>query len=198
MFWKTGPIVDSFLIPTGYERMLPPGVQLTVRARRRVLAQRGRGRVLDLGGADSHRSLWDRPGVSDVELVEGRVERRLDDLVDAGARFDTVFSVFRLITTIDLDAALQQVRRLLDDDGVVLFLEPGARPGSARTRRALSPSVTMATGWRVDRDIPTALRQAKLSITDLERHHTNTMHWWLRTLVEGSAHRALELTRPLS
>lgn len=177
--------------------MLPPGVQLTVRARRRVLTHRGRGRVLDLGGADSHRSLWDRPGISHVELVEGRVERRLAELVDAAARFDTVLSVFRLITTIDLDAALQQVGRLLDDDGIVLFLEPGARPGSARrTRRALSPGVTMATGWRVDRDIPAALRRAKLSITEIERHRPNTMHWWLRTLVEGSAHHALDLTRP--
>ena len=177
--------------------MLPPGVQMTVRARRRVLAQRAHGRVLDLGGADSHRSLWNRPGVSDVVPLDwtaaGSIRDRLAGLADAGERFDTVFSVFRLIAVPEVDGLLHQVGRVLDDDGEVLFLEPSRRRAPARhARRVVVPGVAVATGWHVERDIPAALRRARLSVTDLERHRISTVHWWLRSIVEGSAHHALE------
>lgn len=177
--------------------MLPPGVQLLVRSRRRVLAGRARGRVLDLGGADSHASLWashTRTGDEDRDTVRLGVdfEPQLARLVDAGEQFDTVFSAFRLVAVGDLDATLDRLSGLLRADGQLLFLEPARRTGSTgRAQRLAAPGLTVTTGWRIDRDIPAALRAAALSVTDLERHRSGTVQWWLRRIVEGVAHHAL-------
>lgn len=170
--------------------MLPPSVQLTVRSRRRVLATRAKGRILDLGGASSHASLWsDPPG---LVRLGATFERELDSLAGSGTQFDTIFSAFRLVSTVDLYAALDRLRSLLHPGGHLLFLEPARRTGPAgRAQRLVTPGITMATGWRVDRDIPAALRGAGLSVTDLERHRTNTVQWWLRSILEGVAHPAL-------
>ena len=182
------------MIPTGYERTLPPGVQLTVRARRRAMARRARGVVLDLGGADAHASLWPSvAAVTEVVPVDGPVERRLAALAGEGRRFDTIFSVFRLAAAGDLPRTLALVKDLLADEGMVLFLEPGRRTGvSGRAQRWVAPSVAVTTGWWVDRDIPVELRRAGLSVIDIERHRTGTLQWWLRSLVEGTAHHALD------
>jgi SAM-dependent methyltransferase len=179
------------IIPTGYERTLPPEAQLLVRARRRLLLARASGRVLDLGGADAHRARWADAGDRAV-VLDGAADARLDRLVADGERFDTVVSVFQLTASPDLDARLDQVGALLGDEGRLLFLEPGrlVRAGG-RVQRLASPAVAAVTGWRVDRDIPGSLRQAGLSVTDLERHRVRTLQWWLRQVVEGTAHRAL-------
>lgn len=174
-------------------------MQLLVRSRRRVLAGRARGRVLDLGGAESHASLWashPSTGIDDRDAVrlDAAFEQQLASLVDAGEQFDTVFSAFRLVAVTDLDTTLDQLRRLLRADGRLLFMEPAGRAGTTgRAQRAATPGITLATGWRIDRDIPAALRRASLSVTDLERHRTNTIQWWLRRVVEGVAHHALPL-----
>ena len=184
--------MDSYLIPTGYERLLPPSVQLTVRARRRALAERARGRILDLGGAESHAALWGRSHTDGPVRLAGTFEADLERLVDEGAQFDTVFSVFRLVAATDLDATLHRLGRLLHPDGRLLFLEPARRTGSSgRAQRLAAPGIAAATGWRTDRDIPSSLRSAALSVTDLERHRTNTVQWWLRCVLEGVAHHAL-------
>lgn len=177
--------------------MLPPGVQLLVRSRRRVLAGRARGRVLDLGGAESHASLWAShaptgPDDRDAVRLDAGFEQQLAVLVEAGEQFDTVFSAFRLVAVTDLDTTLDRLRRLLRADGRLLFLEPARRTGTTgRAQRLAAPGITMATGWRIDRNIPAALRAASLSVTDLERHRTHTIQWWLRRIVEGVAHHAL-------
>lgn len=171
--------------------MLPPGVQLTVRSRRRLLAQRAHGRVLDLGGAESHSSLWNRPAITEVASLDGPDSVDLDSLVAGGERFDTIFSVFFLVGIADFPRRLADVRQLLTDDGRLLFLEPGSTGALRRTRRLAAPSVKMATGWNIDRDVVPALRTGGLSVIDLERHRSMTVQWWLRTLVEGAAHRSL-------
>lgn len=175
--------------------MLPPNVQVAVRSRRRALARRARGAVLDLGGAESHGALWPDLGVTDVVVTADAASdpgRELSALADSGARFDTVFSVFRMAAVADLDELLDRVRHVLTDDGRLLFLEPARRGGSlGPVQRLLAPGITLATGWRVDRDIPATLRAAGLSVTDIERHRTSTVQWWLRSLIEGAAHRAL-------
>lgn len=177
--------------------MLPPGVQLLVRSRRRVLAGRARGRVLDLGGAESHASLWANheprsPEDRTAVRLGATFEQELAGLVETDEQFDTVFSAFRLVAVADLDAALARLRRLLHPDGQLLFLEPARRAGTTgRAQRLAAPGITMATGWRVGRDIPAALRTASLSVTDLDRHRIKTVQWWLRRVVEGVAHHAL-------
>lgn len=186
-------ITDRHLIPTGYERALPPGVQLIVRNRRRGLAAQGTGRVLDLGGAESHASLWDHnAAVGDVVSVAGSADPALATLCRSQQRFDTVFSVFQLVAAPDLAATLARIHRLLSDDGRVLFIEPGRLSGAVgRAQRLVAPAVSLATGWHVDRDVPMSLRRAGLSVTDLERHRTGTTQWWLRSVIEGTAHHAL-------
>lgn len=181
------------IIPTGYERTLPPDAQLLARARRRALVRRAGGRVLDLGGADTHRSLWaHRPGGAEAVVLDGGDDPRLVELVAAGERFDTVLSVFQLSASGDVPALLDRVRDLLGAEGRLLFLEPSRIPGRTwGLQRIAAPGVAAMTGWRADHDVPMALRRAGLSVTDLERHRVPTLRPWLRQLVEGRAHRAL-------
>ena len=191
-------MADIGIIPTGYERTLPPELQLLVRARRRAVARRATGRVLDLGGADSHAALWDdRGGVDDAVVLDGIGDVRLPALARSGERFDTVLSVFQLASADDLPAALRRIASVLADDGRLRFLEPGRLVGvGGRLQSLVAPPVGLLTGWRVDRDIPQALRDAGLSVTDIERHRVPTLQWWLRLLNEGSAHHALAPSAP--
>jgi SAM-dependent methyltransferase len=185
-------IVDTPLVPTGYERTLPPGVQATVRARRRAAAGRATGRVLDLGGSEAHRRLWRSTDV-DVTLLNGSGDPAVRRLAEEDARFDTVFSVFQLASAPDLAATLARLARVLAPGGRLLFLEPGRLAGMAgRTQRLLAPAMAATAGWRLDRDVPMAVRRAGLTITDLDRHRVATTQWWLRSLVEGTAHHALD------
>lgn len=180
------------IIPTGYERTLPPEAQLLVRARRRQLVRRARGRVLDLGGADAHHALWDQVPGPDVVVLDGAADPRLGQLAETGATFDTVVSVFQLAASADLEAQLVRLRSLVGDAGHLLFLEPGRRIGlGGRVQGAVAPGVGALTGWRVDRDVPMALRRSGLSVIELERHRVATLQPWLRQVVEGTAHRAL-------
>ncbi|MFP5322966.1 MAG: hypothetical protein ACLGIC_14140 [Acidimicrobiia bacterium] len=180
-------MVETGIIPTGYERTLPPEAQLLVRARRRHLVRRSEGRVLDLGGAEAHRGLW--AGTADVVVLDGVDDARLGEL-DGG--FDTIVSVFQLASAADLDATLRRLHDLLADDGRLRFVEPARLVGvGGRLQRAVAPGIGAFTGWRADRDIPLALRRAGLSVTDVARHRVTTLQPWLRQVVEGTAHRAL-------
>ena len=183
------------ILPTGYERTLPPEVQLLVRARRRALVAGAAGQVLDLGGADAHQGLWTTvPAVTDSTVLDGADDVRLHALARDGVAFDTVFSVFQLASASDLDATLRRIASVLTEDGCILFIEPGRLTGTAgRLQRLVAPPVGLATGWRVDRDIPMSMRTAGLSVTDLERHRIPTIQWWVRVITEGRAHHALPL-----
>lgn len=198
LVWETSPIADLHLIPTGYERLLPPGVQLTVRTRRRALASRARGRVLDLGGADAHANLWeDHAAVDDVVSVRGAADPALIALARGDQGFDTIFSVFQLVSAPDLDATLGRLGRILAPDGRLLFIEPGRLVGvGGRSQRLVAPAVGLASKWHVERDIPVALRDAALSVISLDRHRVTTMQWWLSRIIEGVAHHAAPIARP--
>lgn len=175
------------IIPTGYERTLPPEAQLLVRSRRRHLVAGARGRVLDLGGADSHRALWG--GRADVEVLAKATDHAL---AGVDGPFDTIVSVFQLASSPDLPDLLARLRQLLAQDGHLLFVEPGRLPRArGRVQRLVAPAVGAVAGWRVDRDIPLELRRAGLSVTDVERHRVPTLQPWLRQVVEGRAHHAL-------
>lgn len=193
MIWETGRIPDSGIIPTGYERTLPPEAQLLVRARRRALTRTAAGRVLDLGGADTHRSLWtDAPGIDEVTVLDGVADPRLDRLAADSERFDTVISVFQLASAPQLDRTLRAVRAVLADDGRLLFVEPAAQVGFAgRLQRLVATPLGGVTGWRPDRDLPMELRAAELSVIDILRHRVPTLQPWLRQVLEGVAHHRL-------
>jgi SAM-dependent methyltransferase len=166
---------------------------MIVRARRRALARQGRGRLLDLGGADSHRNLWTGvTGVADATVLDGVGVAHLARMAAAGERFDTIFSVFQLASSPDLGETLRSVREVLAEDGRVLFLEPGSQVGlPGRLQRLVAPPLGGLTGWRADRDVPAELRAAALSVIDLRRHRVPTLQLWLRQVLEGVAHHAL-------
>ena len=189
--------VEDYLIPTGYERTLPPGVQLSVRQRRRTLARAARGRVLDLGGAESHAGLWgERHDLGEVVLLDGADDPQLASLA-RGDHFDTVFSVFQLATAPDLAATVRRVRDVLAPDGHLFFIEPARRPGmTGRLQRAMAPALALTSGWRIDRDIPVALREGGLSVVDIDRFTMPTTALWMRVGVEGRAHHAVTAHRP--
>lgn len=162
---------------------------MTVRSRRRALSGRARGRVLDLGGADSHRSLWDTvPAVTDVVRVHD-TDAALDRLIAQGATFDTVFSVFALASAVHLPALLVRLRSLLDRDGYLLFLEPTRQVGfAARLQSMAAVPVAVSLGWHPNRDITKSLREAHLSVVELRHHRCRTTQWWVRAIDEGVAH----------
>lgn len=164
-----------------------------MRARRRALTRRGRGRVLDLGGADAHRSLWSTvPAVDAVTVLDGAADPRLSGLARGAERYDTIVSVFQLAAASELASTLRRLRAVLADDGELLFLEPARMVGAAgRVQRLVGPPLGLMTGWRADRDVPMALRDAQLSVTDVTRHRVPTVQWWLRQVIEGRAHHAL-------
>jgi SAM-dependent methyltransferase len=164
-----------------------------VRARRRALVPQARGRLLDLGGAERHRSLWSGAAdVSEATVLDGAGDVRLAELASSGERFDTVVSVFQLAAAADLRGTLEAIGRVLADDGRVLFLEPGAPVRLlGRVQRLVAPPLGGLTGWRADRDIPAELRAAGLSVTDILRHRVPTLQPWLRQVLEGVAHHAL-------
>lgn len=162
---------------------------MTVRTRRRALAHGLAGRILDLGGAEAHRSLWPN---GDVTILDGVADPALLSLVDRAERFDVIVSVMQLATVADLAGTISRLGRLLTPDGQLRFLEPGRLTGTVgRAQRLAAPMVTLSTGVRLARDIPHELRKNSLSVTSLQRHRTTTAQWWLRLLVEGDAHRAL-------
>ena len=164
-----------------------------MRARRRALTRHGRGRLLDLGGADTHHNLWTgAAGVTEATVLGGVSDRRLGELACAGERFDTVVSVFQLAASAELTETLRSLRQVLAEDGRLLFLEPGAQVGLAgRVQRLVTPPLRGLTGWRPDRDIPAELRTAGLSVIDIRRHRFPTLQPWLRQVLEGVAHHAL-------
>ena len=165
-----------------------------MRARRRALVGRAQGRVLDLGGAEMHRALWERaPHVSEATVLDGVADPQLTALAEAGERYDTVVSVFQLATAPDLAATIAAVRAVLADDGLLLFVEPGSQVGlTGRLQRLVAPPLGGVTGWRADRDIPQALRAGRLSVIDIRRHRVPTVQLWLRQVLDGVAHHALE------
>jgi SAM-dependent methyltransferase len=197
--------------PTGYERALTPAAQIEVRTRRQRLVETAGGRVLDLGGAESHAGLYRRlPAgqVDDVLLLDHtafgdqRLRRRaaeqpvpvtvrrasVGELVDEGAHFDTIVSVFGLAALDNVDAGLGDLRRLLAAGGRLLFLEPVRHPGwTGVLQRAVDPWMRVSLGWSVHRDVPAALRRASFTITDIERFTMPTLFWHLRTCAQGTA-----------
>ena len=155
-----------------------------------------RGRVLDLGGADTHRTLWDRAR----EVVRRRPSWTASATPGSrrwppsGERFDTVVSVFQLAHG---PGPRRGHRR-----------DPGraGRRRPAPVRRARLPGRPHRSPPAVRR--PTARRRHRLagrtgtsrwrcgpgglSVIDIRRHRVPTLQPWLRQVLDGVAHHALE------
>jgi SAM-dependent methyltransferase len=179
--------------PSGVLRALPPVARAVLREQRRRLLQRATGRVLDLGDGTEAELLARADQVvkarSAVSALLG--EARGDE--DPAGTYDAIVSVLHLATVEDLPAELAAAGRLLAPDGQLLFLEPAREPGFGhRLRSMASPMVRLVSGWKIDRDLPLAIRSNHLIIIDIERINMPPVVWPIRTFVLGAAMRRPE------
>lgn len=186
---------------------LPVELAPALADRRRGVAGRARGRVLDLGGWQDHLASYrigaevesvtmlDRPG--DVRSGTGRadpegvtrVASAPEALVDEG-RFDSIVSLIRTPLVEDLGQLLDTLTELLADGGSLFFLEPVRRDGRLGRLLALGGSLNRAVGGlHLDRDLPADLRAHGLVVTDLTRFEVPTVSAPLRPFVEATARR---------
>ena len=159
---------------------------------REKIVPSARGRVLEVGvGSGLNLSLYDRENVEFVwglEPSEGmrrRAQERLDTapvevkwlslpgeeipLEDNSA--DTVVLTFTLCTIPDFRRALEQMRRVLKPNGLLLFCEHGAAP-DASTRKwqdRINPVwKKIAGGCNLNRPIPDCLEAAGFEVRQIE------------------------------
>ena len=168
--------------PSGYLRALTPVARAGLREQRRRLLAQAEGRVLDLGETAS--DLHGRAAVAEV------VSR--PSAIDAGDEpYDTIVSVLHLAAVDDLPRELSAIVERLRPTGKLLFLEPVRQPGlSGRAQAMVSPVVRMASGWRVDRDLPLAIRSNGLTIVSVDRITMPAVVWPVRAFVHGVARRS--------
>lgn len=193
---------------------LPIELAPALRDRRRAVAARTTGRVLDLGGWGDHLASYrlgaevdavtmlDRPG--DVRAGTGdhdpegvtRLALGLDELAAGDhpegepGRYDAIVSLIRLPLVADLDRFLTVVDTLLADDGRLHLVEPVRRAG--RLGRALVVGGRIgraAGGLHLDRDLPAEIRARGYVVTDLERFDVPTLSAPLRPFVDAVARR---------
>ncbi len=194
---------------------LPVELGPALRTRRRSVAAKATGLVLDLGGWNDHLEsyrLGDSVEVSGAhevlmlvrpgDLRTGdpggdpvgvtRVDAGFDSLVNLGVGpFDTIVSLIRTPLIADLDRLIRTVDNLLAPAGQLLVLEPVSRSGRFARSLAVSGSFMRATnGLHLDRDIPAWLRAGGMTVTDLERFEVPTVPAPLRPFVEARALRA--------
>lgn len=130
----------------------------------------------------------------------------LDQLGDAGLkRFDTIVSLARTPFVVNRERFLQTITELLADDGELLLLEPvvaakhkrrtsvaSARRPVGDSGRAVSARRAISTrfgrsvkGLNLGWDLPAAIRDLGMTITDLDRFEVRTLPPPLRPFMEA-------------
>lgn len=193
---------------------LPIELAPALAARRRSLAARTTGRVLDLGGWADHlgayrlggdggpravESVTMLDGVGDVRAGTGRddpagmtrIDADLDELAAAGhGPFDSIVSLIRLPLVENLDRFFETACGLLADGGSLYFVEPVRRSGRLGRLLAFGGAVgRVAGGLHLDRDLPAEIRNRGMVVTDLTRFEVPTLSAPFRPFVEAVARR---------
>jgi len=188
---------------------LPMELAPALAARRKSLAAKAAGRVLDVGGWSDHLSHYRfGAGVDEVVLLvrqgdlrggdssrdpEGvtRIDAGFDSLGDLGVGpFDTIVSLIRTPLISDFNRFVRTVDQLLTPEGHLLLLEPVRRQGRLGRMLKWSGSLARATGGlHLDRDVPARLRESGLTVTDLDRFEVPTLSAPLRPFIEATARR---------
>src|SRR4051812_24623802 len=189
---------DHRLFAAVYDRMTAPmEAQGFGQTRKELLAQ-ACGQVLEIGGGTGANVChYPADRVDHVAVLEpdGAMRRRLvARLADApvpvevheagihegpfatplpslAGSFDTVVSTLVLCSVPDPAAALRSVRRLLKEDGRLLFAEHVLQPGlRGHVQKAVTPAWRrFAGGCHLDRDLVHEIRAAGFFVTDADR-----------------------------
>lgn len=188
---------------------LPIELAPALAERRRSIAARATGRVLDLGGWADHLGAYRLGGgvdsvtmldrVGDVRAGTGRADpegvTRLDVGFDALAAsgsgpFDSIVSLIRLPLVENLDRFFDTAFGLLADGGCLYFVEPVRRSGRVGRLLAVGGAVGRAAGGlHLDRDLPAEIRRRGMVVTDLTRFEVPTLSAPFRPFVEAVARR---------
>jgi ubiquinone/menaquinone biosynthesis C-methylase UbiE len=163
----------------------------TVNARRTKVCQGLHGRVLEIGfgtglnldhyPAEVTEIFVVEPSESAMRLAQPReaaASAPVERIGRDGARLalpdgsvDCVLSTYTLCTIPAVDAALQEIQRVLKPEGALHFLEHGLAPTESvrRWQRRLHPVHTrLAGGCHMDRPIDDLINRAGLVIRELE------------------------------
>lgn len=193
-----------------YEPVLWWGERRGMDERRRQLLAQARGDVLEIGagtGLNAHhypdgldRLVLAEPEPNMARRLERRVRRlRLDaEVVRAPAHalpfpdatFDTVVSALVLCTVVDVDQALNEIRRVLRPGSTLLFLEHvrAEGPGLASWQDRLAGAwAFFADGCRCNRRTVDALRRHGFSIGETSAARWRGMPPIVRPIVSGRA-----------
>lgn len=180
------------LFPMVYDTIMRPLEAAGVRDQRRRIGEAARGRVLELAAGTG--AMLEHYGAEVTEVVAtevdpqmlgqatGRAERAAVPVelreVDAqtlpfeDAAFDTVVVALSLCTIPEPRAALGEARRVLRDDGQLLFVEHvrSLRPSIARLQDTITPLWRrMAGGCHLNRDTLRVLEDCGFRIVDVWR-----------------------------
>ena len=195
----------SRVFALAYDPFLWMGEVRGVRALRRSLLSRARGRVLEIG-AGTGLNLAHYPAAIELTLTEPeepmarRLERRSKaTVVRAGAEklpfadgaFDSIVSTFVLCTVPDVRRAIAELRRVLAPDGQLLLIEHvRGEPGSRLARwqdRLHDPWHAFACGCHANRDTPALLREGGFELADVSGATWRGMPPVVRPIVYGTA-----------
>jgi ubiquinone/menaquinone biosynthesis C-methylase UbiE len=119
-----------------------------------------------------------------IELAQDRIAQSTVSVQLAGltgehldlpsASFDTVLSTWTFCTIPNLDAALDELRRVLKPSGTLHFVEHGHAPDvvTQKWQRRMEPlNKKLAGGCHLTRDIPEYLRKAGFQIEQLDTYY---------------------------
>jgi len=161
---------------------------MAVHTGRRAVAQTLSGRVLDLGGAESHRTMHRRSQIETCVVLDGPDDERLVELATRESGFDHIVAICALSRAADLDATFAAVKAVLAPGGRLHFVEPVSTSGRIRTLSRLArPVVAAAAGFHLERNVVQEIRDAGFTICDIHRERSATWKWPFQHIAWGSA-----------
>jgi SAM-dependent methyltransferase len=175
-------------IPRAHGRVLEIGIGSGLN-----LAFYEHGRVTSLVGIDPSEELLSRarvragqrPGLS-IDLVRASAESLPFD----SASFDSAVTTYTLCSVDDPARALVEIRRVLAPGAELIFVEHGLAPdpGPRRWQARITPLWRKVGGnCHLDRDVPSAMRDAGFALDELHASYTEDSPRWLSYTFEGVA-----------
>jgi ubiquinone/menaquinone biosynthesis C-methylase UbiE len=198
-----------------YDRMIAGSERAGLAEKRGALLARASGRTLEIGAGtgldlphytdavtelvlaepDPHMAARMRERVDQGSFAPGRItviEAPAEELPFDDGSFDTVVSTLVLCTVADPERSLAEAKRILVQDGHLLFLEH-VRSHSSRGAwwqdRLERPWGAIAGGCHPNRATDHTLAGAGLRIEQLDRDAFPKSPPWIRPLISGVARR---------